>query len=200
MKRYIRSSEHTKIELPEIIINIDITFFVKSSVTASSDNLQNLPIANNTERSQVSDIFRSYMQSVINVIEGEGFTEMERHPSNGKNSQSSYYMFCYENDFYVQRVKVVFTLRLSNHLIHMKPADQNQQVANARQEDWFRRKIQRYKWLSDSNDDLILVPAYVTYDGHYVDKYIEILRMVKARMVQLKEDFPSEEPSTYSNT
>lgn len=194
MKKYIRSDDSAKIELPIIDIVIDIEYLIRSNIHASVDNPQNLPIADSSERHEVSDSFKTYMQSVVNVIESEGFTEIRRKRSTRMNgrSQTSYYMFCYENDFYVQKVRVIFNMRISNHELRMWSTDTSQEDANRRQEAYFREKAQDYKWLSDSSDPIDLVPVYITYEGDYIEKYNEILRDVRRRLQRLKSDFPSE--------
>lgn len=187
MKLYIQGSEKT--ELPIIQINIDISFVLGSTITASLQAPENLPISDAEERRQVDSAFYTYMQTIINVIEDYDFVELEHHRSNGRKSQSVYFLFCYETDFYVQKVSAVFTLRISNHELRLGPKDKTQEDANRRQERYFKQKAQGYKWLSDGLDDpddeITVVPSYVTYNGVYHDNLKEIVRAVRSNLRQV---------------
>lgn len=192
MKLYIQGSEKT--ELPIIQINIDVEFVIRGAITVAVQAPENLPIADAEERWQVDATFHTYVQSIINVIERQGFVELEHHRSNGRKSQSVYFLFCYETDFYVQKVSAVFTLRISNHELRLGPKDKTQEDANRRQERYFESKVQEYRWLSDSLDDtddeLEIVPSYVTYNGTYHANLKEIMRKVRITLRQAKAMHP----------
>ena len=187
MYKYIRSA--SKIELPMETIEIYVNFVISGSITASADNPQNLPIADDAERGFVADTFEGYLQTAASAIESEGFRVEKKFKSNGKKSQSAYFIFCYEDEKYIQRIKVVFTLRVSNHPVPVKPKDESQAHAIARQEAYLKRMI------ADNEKGLgyngFVVHAYFRYAGHYLHRYIDVIRGIQERVRQLKVDYPS---------
>ena len=187
MKIYIKSA--SKIELPVEKIEIYVNIVVNSDITASADNQQNLPIANDAERGFVADTFEGYLRTAASAIESEGFKVEKKFRSNGKKSQSAYFVFCYEDEKYIQRIQVMFTLRVSNHPVPMKPNDESQEQANARQEAYLKRMI------SDKEKGLgyngFVAHAYFQYEGHYLHRFIDVIRGIQERVRQLKVDYPS---------
>lgn len=187
MKRYIRSS--SKIELPMETIEIYINFVVSSGITASSDNTQGIPIENDKERNFVVNSFEGYLQTAASAIESEGFKVEKKFGSNGAHSQSAYFVFCYENEKYIQRLTVVFTLRVSNHPVPMKPKDYNEDRPVDRQEAYLKRMIADKKKGLGYNG--FVAHAYFQYKGHYLHRFIDVIHGIQETVRQLKVDYPS---------
>ena len=189
MYKYIKCDD-SRTELPPINIVVEIDFYVESYISSSTEPSGSAQMSSREMLAVADSAFKSYMQSIVNVIEQNGFTEISRKKSPSRNSQSTYYTFCYLDDLFIQRVNMIFVFRVSNHPLPVRPWHRTPSDPETSQIHHYEGEIQQYRWLSDSGTDIELRYNGIQYNGNYYDNMNQILNLVKAELDNFKSAYP----------
>ena len=119
MKRYIKSADTNQNEKEVISLRLDVEIVyafedgtsIAASILASDDAFINKKIL-----SEVSLDYEAFVDSVVSIIQDNGFMTLDLPKKSPiGNSASTYYTFCLESDFVTASVEVFCYMRVSNH-------------------------------------------------------------------------------------
>ena len=172
MKIYVRSnySKYPDSDM-DMILDFEVIFYnVKSPITSSiteKDGRYFITVRSkdgSRVSQEIKEEFYIYVKTVLDKIEELGFQELDTDKSNG--SDSLYLYFARKTEFDEQKIKVIFTMRVSNHDLPLWERDKSKSKAEARQKSFNEHVADDYRWINnDPDSDIEVISSYVKFDG-----------------------------------
>ena len=210
MKLYIRSNQTDK-PVYTTTLNIGITYYLveseeDTSISASIEYPKDPNIEEEILRT-VLDNFEALVATLKNLFKSYGFMYIEETQSN--SSKSAYLKFCYESEYDIQEVEIVFTMRISDHRVPMQRRHKTHDEAEQHMEEKTQEYMDiNYRWLNKrllELDDKIakgeieapkvlpnipLVMSFVTLNNRQCHNRQNLLKRIQQELIGLTNDNP----------
>lgn len=190
MKLYINSGTDGKVV---DTFEFEVCFTIKSDITAAIDTRHGkyyITVKEGNQRiwKEIEESFYSFVKTMLNLFEQEGFFELDFNKS--PKSDSLYFTLCFGDDAESLRVQVIFYMRISDHRIPEWNSDKSNQDAESRMHSSHVADAKQYSVLNDDPDSEIdVVDEYVKYDGAEYIRYDLALHDVRQKIRKLKQKY-----------
>ena len=190
MKLYIKGSVSEDVV---DTLEFEVFYTIKSDVTAAiktHDGKYYITVEEGKKRvwKEIEEKFYSFVRTVLNLFEQEGFFELDS--SKSPKSDSLYFTFCYKKDAEEFKVNVIFYMRVSDHKIPEWDADKSVKDAEARMHSAHVEDSKQYRVLNDNPYlDIDIVDDFVKYDGSTYIRYDLALHDIRQRLRWLKQKY-----------
>lgn len=188
MKRYIKSAAKNTTTTKFVF---ELEYILEEYRIAANFNMDtDKDILDKEINLSILDEYEDFVNRVLTYIINSGFTELDSHKSNRKNSSSYYIEFCREDEYEEHRIACVFYLRISDHRLpnktgtatNKKNKKDNRHDRRSAEEAFHAQNAQEYKFFNDTDDTIDFANISIIVNGNKFKTYGEAMEYTKVRI------------------